>query len=55
MYWSFVLSGKNFGALISKKISQSLNDKVIFDGRNLFEPEIVEGYGIKYFGIGRGR
>ena len=28
---------------------------VIFDGRNIFEPEQVEAAGIAYYGIGRGR
>lgn len=32
-----------------------LNDKVIFDGRNILDYELMESYGIKYFGIGVGR
>jgi UDPglucose 6-dehydrogenase len=31
-----------------------LKDKVVFDGRNLFEPTIVAEYGLAYYGIGRG-
>lgn len=27
---------------------------VIFDGRNLYEPEQIQAYGFRYFGIGRG-
>ncbi len=34
---------------------QKLRLPAIFDGRNLYDPELVEGYGIAYFGIGRGR
>jgi UDPglucose 6-dehydrogenase len=28
---------------------------VIIDGRNLYNPEDMEAFGIEYFGIGRGR
>ncbi len=30
-----------------------LREKVIFDGRNLYEPKIVAGYGFTYYAIGR--
>ena len=33
----------------------ALRDRVIFDGRNQYDPERVEKAGISYFGIGRGR
>lgn len=36
-------------------IAASLSDKVIFDGRNLYEPATVEAQGIQYYAIGRGR
>jgi len=36
-------------------IGQKLADGVIVDGRNLYEPETVEGLGLKYYAIGRGR
>lgn len=32
-----------------------LGDAVIFDGRNLYEPSVVEDAGLAYYGIGRGR
>ena len=32
-----------------------LNDQVVFDGRNLYEPVEVEAAGLAYYGIGRGR
>ncbi len=32
-----------------------LQDAVIFDGRNLYEPDTVEAAGLAYYGIGRGR
>jgi UDPglucose 6-dehydrogenase len=36
-------------------IKQKLKYPVIFDGRNLFEPEAMEKLGIEYFCIGRGK
>jgi len=36
-------------------IKASLSHPVIFDGRNIYEPEQMRGLGIDYFGIGRGR
>jgi UDPglucose 6-dehydrogenase len=32
---------------------RSLKQPVIFDGRNLFEPELMKQLGIEYHGIGR--
>jgi UDPglucose 6-dehydrogenase len=31
-----------------------LSDPVIFDGRNIYDPEFLRTFGIRYFGIGRG-
>jgi UDPglucose 6-dehydrogenase len=36
-------------------IKEKLADGVIIDGRNLFEPNMVEALGLKYYAIGRGR
>ncbi|HEV2607188.1 MAG TPA: UDP-glucose/GDP-mannose dehydrogenase family protein [Xanthomonadaceae bacterium] len=36
-------------------ISATLREKVIFDGRNIYEPATVEAAGLAYYGIGRGR
>ena len=36
-------------------VAAALADKVIFDGRNLYEPATVEAHGIQYYAIGRGR
>ena len=36
-------------------LKDSLADAVIFDGRNLYEPDTVEGLGLQYYAIGRGR
>jgi UDPglucose 6-dehydrogenase len=32
----------------------SLRQKAIFDGRNLYDPALLKGFGLKYHGIGRG-
>ncbi|WP_018690700.1 UDP-glucose dehydrogenase family protein [Algicola sagamiensis] len=45
---------KNFWAPDFQKISQMLKDRVIFDGRNLYDPEVLPAFGITYIGIGRG-
>ena len=36
-------------------IAEKLSDKVIVDGRNLYEPHAVEARGFAYYAIGRGR
>jgi hypothetical protein len=36
-------------------IKSELADQVIFDGRNLYEPDFLESIGIAYYAIGRGR
>ena len=35
-------------------IKEKLNDPVIFDGRNLYEPEVLRALGLSYYAIGRG-
>jgi UDPglucose 6-dehydrogenase len=32
----------------------ALKSPVIFDGRNLYDPEVVKGHGLEYYAIGRG-
>ncbi|HHW4678407.1 MAG TPA: UDP-glucose dehydrogenase family protein [Xylella sp.] len=36
-------------------IRDALKDRVIFDGRNLYDPQEIEAVGLAYYGIGRGR
>jgi len=36
-------------------LKEKLADAVIFDGRNLYEPDTVEALGLQYYAIGRGR
>jgi UDPglucose 6-dehydrogenase len=35
-----------------EKLASNLKDKVIFDGRNLYDPEKLKLYGLKHIGIG---
>jgi len=37
------------------RMRELLSSPVIFDGRNIYDPEEVESAGIAYYGIGRGR
>jgi UDPglucose 6-dehydrogenase len=37
------------------RIKSMLREPVIFDGRNLYNPELLERLGITYYGVGRGR
>ena len=50
-----VTEWKQFRGLDFTRLRQKLADAVVFDGRNLYEPEEVEQAGIAYWGIGRGR
>jgi UDPglucose 6-dehydrogenase len=45
---------KNFRAPDFSAIKEQINDPVIFDGRNLFEPATVQRNGLAYYAIGRG-
>ncbi len=36
-------------------IKQELKDPVVFDGRNLYDPGMLQSLGITYYGIGRGQ
>ena len=37
-----------------QKIKEKLADDVLFDGRNLYEPDSMEMFGLTYYAIGRG-
>ena len=37
------------------RVAALLKAKVLFDGRNIYDPKVVEAAGIAYYGIGRGR
>ena len=50
-----VTEWKSFRVPDFELLVSELNDKVIFDGRNLYEPSRIESRGLAYYGIGRGR
>ena len=35
-------------------LAATLRDRVVFDGRNIWDPEFVRASGLRYYGIGRG-
>jgi UDPglucose 6-dehydrogenase len=50
----FVLTEwENFTNLDFEKLSKKMNSKLIFDGKNLLDPKLMESYGYEYFGVGR--
>lgn len=44
-----------FWKVTPKKISELLNNKLVVDGRNIFNPLEMEQAGLEYYGIARGR
>jgi UDPglucose 6-dehydrogenase len=34
-------------------LAASLRDRIVFDGRNLYEPELIRSFGLEYLSIGR--
>lgn len=42
-----------FRSLNLKELKKRMADNKIFDGRNIYEPEIVKEEGLEYYGIGR--
>ena len=50
-----VTEWKQFRSPDFAKLAATLADKVVFDGRNLYDPGEVETAGLAYYGIGRGR
>ena len=46
---------KQFRSPDFARLQAALADRVLFDGRNLYDPDDVEAAGIAYYGIGRGR
>ncbi len=52
---AIVTEWKAFWSPDFARIAQALSAKVLFDGRNIYDPKTVEAAGIAYYGIGRGR
>ena len=44
---------KSFRAPSFDTIRETLNNPIIFDGRNLYDPKMVRRYGLEYRSIGR--
>lgn len=45
---------QHFRAANFEWLAETLTDKVIFDGRNVYDPETVKDAGLTYYAIGRG-
>jgi UDPglucose 6-dehydrogenase len=52
---ALVTEWKAFRSPDFARIKTALKSPAIFDGRNLYDPRVVEDAGIAYYGIGRGR
>ena len=50
-----VTEWKQFRSPDFQALHSQLQDAVVFDGRNLYDPSEVEAAGLAYYGIGRGR
>jgi UDPglucose 6-dehydrogenase len=48
-----VTEWKQFRSPDFEQLSLQLTDKVIFDGRNMYEPKVVKQAGLNYYAIGR--
>jgi UDPglucose 6-dehydrogenase len=51
---AIVTEWKEFRSPDFERIRDALRHKVIFDGRNLYDPGLVRSFGLTYHGIGRG-
>jgi UDPglucose 6-dehydrogenase len=52
---AIVTEWKQFRSPDFSRLAAALGDRVVFDGRNLYDPAEVEAAGLAYYGIGRGR
>lgn len=50
-----VTEWKQFRSPDFSRLRKALGDAVVFDGRNIYEPQEIEAAGLAYYGIGRGR
>lgn len=50
-----VTEWEDYRVLELNQLSEHLTDRVVFDGRNLFEPDHLQAAGLAYYGIGRGQ
>ena len=54
MRWSSAPSGSSSASPTSTALKAKLRTPVIFDGRNLYDPQRVRDNGLLYFAVGRG-
>ena len=52
---AIVTEWKAFWSPDFARIAKAMIAPVLFDGRNIYDPKVVEAAGIAYYGIGRGR
>ncbi len=50
-----VTEWQDYRVLDLNQLGEKLGDRVVFDGRNLFDPSQLREAGFTYYGIGRGR
>jgi UDPglucose 6-dehydrogenase len=43
-----------FRQLDLKRIKELLNEPIVFDGRNIYDPKVMAEIGFRYRGVGRG-
>jgi UDPglucose 6-dehydrogenase len=48
-----VTDWNEFKLLNLEKLREKVRQPIIFDGRNIYQPERVRKYGFEYFSIGR--
>jgi UDPglucose 6-dehydrogenase len=46
---------KNFRAPNFKELAATLKERVVFDGRNIYNPAVLARHGLTVYGIGRSR
>jgi UDPglucose 6-dehydrogenase len=51
---AIVTEWKEFRSPDFDALRAKLKTPVVFDGRNLYEPSLIERFGLKYYAIGRG-
>lgn len=50
---AIVTEWKQFRVPDFNRIAQALRDRIVFDGRNLYDPAVVARHGLAYESIGR--
>ena len=53
MHWHLMTEWSEFHLPDFTKMAELMKSKVIFDGRNIYDPAEIKRQGFEYFGIGR--